>query len=63
VKKGEEKKETIYFVGNTPMLANWMQIEMGKTLKTIKVEATIFNFWIKFILIFYIIQTCSKSRS
>jgi hypothetical protein len=31
-------KKVIYFVGNTPMLVKWMQIEMGKTLKIIKVD-------------------------
>jgi hypothetical protein len=31
-------KEVILFVGNTPMLANWVQIEMGKIFKTIKVH-------------------------
>jgi hypothetical protein len=36
-------------VGNTPMLANWVQIEMGMTLETIKV-----------IHIFYVVETCSK---
>jgi hypothetical protein len=25
-------------VGNTPMLANWVQIEMGKSFKTIQVD-------------------------
>jgi len=31
-------KEMIWFVGNIPMLANWVQIEMGKILKAIKVH-------------------------
>jgi len=44
-------------MGNTPMLANWVQIEMKKTFKTIKVDhnkffynlITIFShFFIKF---------------
>ncbi len=31
-------KEAQQFVSNLPILANWVQIEMGKTLKIIKVD-------------------------
>jgi hypothetical protein len=34
--KKEEKNEVIWFVSKTPMVANWVQIEMGMTSKTIK---------------------------
>ncbi len=44
-KKGgqKNKKKLIQFVNNTLMLANWVQIEMGKTLKTIQVDHNNFN--------------------
>ncbi len=43
------------------MLANWVQIEMGKTFKTIQDDQNNFkNNNYKF-SIFYVIETCSKS--
>jgi len=35
-RKKEEEKKVIWFVSNTLMLPNWVEIEMEKTLKTIK---------------------------
>jgi len=32
-------------VGNTPILANWVQNDMGKIFKTIKVDDNNFNFF------------------
>jgi hypothetical protein len=41
------------------MYTNWVQIEMGKTLKTIKVDHNnFFNY--KIFPYFYVIETCSK---
>ncbi len=31
-------------MGNTPMFGNWVQIEMGKTFKTIQIDSNNFNF-------------------
>jgi hypothetical protein len=36
IKNQKRKKNGLDFI-NTPMLANWMQIEMGKIFKTIQV--------------------------
>ncbi len=48
-------------MGNTPMLVNWMQNEMGKTLKTIKVDHKKFSFFqLEKFPIFCVVQTCSK---
>ncbi len=37
-KKERRFKEAQQFVSNSPILANWVQIEMGKTFKIIKVD-------------------------
>jgi len=40
-------------MNNTPMLANWVQIEMGKTFQAIKS-------FLKNNYNFYVVETCSK---
>ncbi len=37
-KKTTRFKEMIQFVGNSSILPKWVQIEMGKTLKTINID-------------------------
>jgi hypothetical protein len=46
VAKKEEEKQMI--VSNTPMFANWVQIVMGKTSKTIKVDHNKFLFFLNY---------------
>lgn len=41
-KKGRQKSSDL--MGNTLMLGNWVQIGVGKTLKTIQIDCNTFNF-------------------
>jgi hypothetical protein len=53
------KKNDLEFI-NKPMLANWMQIEMGKIFKTIQVYHNnfIYVYLYTILFIFHIFETC-----
>jgi hypothetical protein len=57
-KKSKKKKNNLDFI-NTPMFANWMQIHMGKILKTIQVYHNDFIYVYLYIILFkiYIFET------
>jgi hypothetical protein len=59
IKKSKKKKMILDFI-NTPMFANWMQIEMGKIFKTIQVYHNIFIYVYLYIILFrfHIFETC-----
>ncbi len=46
-------------MSNTPMLANCVQIEMGKTFETITKKINFYLFNYNFFH-FYVVETCSK---
>jgi hypothetical protein len=59
VKNQKRKKNDLYFI-NKPMFANWMQIEMGKILKTIQVYHNNFIYVYLYTILFkiHIFETC-----